>query len=432
MELRDEIENVGFATGQSREDVLAGFDAIVQRTGDMAFARDVMRDLGIASTAAGPPMSDLGALASNLQQKLGLASGEIKTALGILNSQGKEGAFTLENMAAQGERLFSAAGRFDVRGLHGLREFGALIQTARMGTGSSEQATTAIENALADILDKQKQIRRIAGFEIFKPGTKNELKSVAEVIKGIIAGTGGDTTKLQEIFGRESIRGIGAMAQMYRETNGFAIFDKLVAGGDPGETMRDFARYSQDASFQLQQIQNFGTSFFKGAAGPALKMMADNLQRMTSDPARMDAFRQSLAMVASDLGNLAAFAGELANNPVVKALLLNPLRAVGAYSDLIDASASNAGMKDEINSRTAAGYNSMPEAERARIGARIAAGEDVNLQREVVQWQTRQKLALQNKINVTVNVADGRVTTETDDLNTEVSAKSNRGSLHVR
>jgi len=113
-------------------------------------------------------------------------------------------------------------------------------------------------------------------------------------------------------------------------------------------------------------------------------------------------------------------------------MFLDPLRAVGAYSDFIDAAASTGGMQARLGAQTEAGYKLMPAAERAKIEARIAAGEDVNKQREVMQWQTRQKLALQNKINVTVNVADGRVTTETDDLNTEVSAKSNRGSLHVR
>jgi TP901 family phage tail tape measure protein len=390
-----------------------------------------MRDLAVASTATGASMGDLGALAANLRDKMGLANDEIKGALATLTSQGKQGAFTLQNMAAMGERLFSAAGRFDVQGMEGIKQFGALVQVARMGTGSSEQATTAIEGMLADIIDKQKQIRKHArGFDIFKPGTKGELKSIDQVIKGIVRGTGGDITKLQQIFGRESIRGISTLAKVYKDTGGFDLFDKIAAGGDPAVLMKDFARYSESAAFQMQQLKNMGTLFADSALSPIIADLSDRLREFTSDPARVEAFVSQIRALGSEIGNLATFLMQLADNPIVKTFILNPVRAVGAYAEWIDAAGNQAAREQTRAARTRAGYSMMPKHLKADIRKRLAAGERVNLEREVMQWQTRQQLKAQNTVNIRNEIhTDGRVYTTSDDLDTTVNSDTKRGSM---
>jgi hypothetical protein len=134
LKLREEIGNIAIATGQIRTSILAGLDKFVEQTGDLEYARGIMRDLGIASTATGAEVEYLAALTVQLRDKFKLTKDEVGRAMNLLTVQGKSGAFTLQNMAEYGERLFAASGRFDMSGLKQLGSFGAMMQIARMGT----------------------------------------------------------------------------------------------------------------------------------------------------------------------------------------------------------------------------------------------------------------------------------------------------------
>jgi TP901 family phage tail tape measure protein len=433
--LRKSIYDVSIATGQSREDILGGLDAIVQRTGNLQFATGVMEDMAIASTATGAAMGDLGALASNLQEKMGLATDEIRTAFGILTSQGKAGAFTLENMATMGERLFAAAGRFGVKGMSGIKEFGALIQTARIGTGSSEQATTAIEGAMADIIDKAEMLKA-GGFSIFKPGTKNEIKSVSEVFKGIIKMTGGDVTKMQKIFGRESIRGVTAIANMYKETGGFALFDKLMEGGDPAELMKDFSRYAQSSAFQFNVLKGIATEFADSALSPVLAEISGKIRELTSDPAKMEEMRTKMREFGEAVGDLAKALGPLADALVAAAD--GWARIVGAISDDDHLLGILRSQKEVLENTKQFGndamFDSLPVEERKRIGKRNLTENGYNMMEDVYRTALRLKMEQpKNEIHITQEIRqDGTVSTTVDSANATVDTKTRRGDTgHV-
>jgi len=369
MKLRDTIMDTTMATGQSRESLLGGLDAIVERTGDLAFARTIMKDMAIASTATGASMGDLGALAANLRDKMGLAKGEIMGAFDVLTTQGKAGAFTLENMATMGERLFAAAGRFGVKGMGGIKEFGALVQMARMGTGSSEQATTAIEGAMADIIDKAEMLKA-SGFSIFKPGTKNEIKSVSEVFKGIIKMTGGDVTKLQKIFGRESIRGVTAIADAYKKTGGFDLFDKLTKGGAP-TMMKDYARYTASAAYQFSLLRNAAVLFADSALSPLIGNVAEKIRSLTNDPAAMERFIGQIKALGSEIGSLLDFLMQVAENPAFKWFVANPIRALGAYAEYNEASSEAAARTQTVAHQRKATWSTLDEAQRRDIQGKM-------------------------------------------------------------
>lgn len=428
MALRHGIQNVAVASGQSRDEILGGLDAIVQRTGDLKFAVDVMGDMAVASTATGAAMGDLGALAANLQQKMGLATGEIRTAFGILTSQGKAGAFTLENMATMGERLFAAAGRFGVKGLAGIKQFGALAQMARMGTGSSEQATTAIEGALADIIDKSALLKK-SGLDMFKPGTNNELKSLDEVIKGIMRLTGGDVVKLQKIFGRESIRGIGAIAQAYKETGGFELFDKLAEGGDPSELMRDFARYAQSASFQFEQMRVVGTEFLDKAISPILAKTTVWLRNLTDSPEKLAALRDRLEDIAGGIEDGIAGAAEILR-PVLAMLELS----AKGWAAVLDKFAAERRLRQRQESRADSAIEMWnkhvpADVKREYYQAKQRGDETEPLERIAMRYAFRARNADKNQVNLNVQIdGDGRVTATSDNPDTGIAVSGQRGS----
>jgi len=273
--LKDKINNLATETGQKQGDILSGMEAIVERTGDFDFATASLDQMARVATATGSAMADIGATAANLADKAGLSADQIEEMFDIMISQGKEGAFTLQNLASMMERLTASAGRISVRGIPGMAVLGAWAQEVRKATGSPEQATTAIESSIAAILSKRDEIKKmtggvvkrrrgrrgsrakeeiVGGFDVIDQAATKKTgmetyKPLDEILKGIIRGTGGAESKLNAIFGAEGGRAISFMARIFRETKGFAEFDRFaMAEGSAGTVDRDFKRYMDEAT----------------------------------------------------------------------------------------------------------------------------------------------------------------------------------------
>ena len=185
------------------------------------------------------------------------------------------GSFTLQNMAALFPRLLSAAASFGVKGEEGLAKFGAFLQIARKGAGNSEQAATAVERVFSDLIAKYKEIKGLTGFMIFDPEkSKKEGRAVTKdldvILKEIIKRTKGDVTKLQKIFGEESIRAINGLALSFRTFGDFREFDRFAeAGGDGAAVMKDFAFWSGQTEAKLRTVRTQISKFSnENLAGP--------------------------------------------------------------------------------------------------------------------------------------------------------------------
>jgi TP901 family phage tail tape measure protein len=303
MKLRKEIEVTALATGQSRGAVLEGVGAIVEKIGDLEYARSIVKDMGVAATGSGAALSDIGAVASQLKSKLDIGAGGFMEAMDILNAQGKSGAFTLENFATEGERIFAAASRLGLKGADDLRRIGAYAQVARMATGSSEQATTVVERTISAIFDKQKEIKKLR-FNIYDDTGK--LKNFDTILKGIIVAAKGNEQVLGDIFGEQGIRGMSQMARMWRETGDFGTFDALRDVSAQGENMRDMSRYAGSFKYQLQTLTSVAEQFADSALAPLMSELSSSLRTLTSNPKKMEEFKDQIVGMGKNLGNMAA------------------------------------------------------------------------------------------------------------------------------
>lgn len=323
--LREEMFKNGHEAGKFRSEMASGIDAIVERTGDIEFATKTIEDLGITSQATGAEMGDLGALSSQLNSKFKIGPENLRKGLDVLVGQGKKGAFTLQNLAAQGERLFASAGRLDMTGVDDLRRIGAFAQIARMGTGSSEQATTAVERTLSNILAKQKQIKK-AGFDIKDKDGK--IKALDDILKGVIKATKGDENILGKMFGEEGIRAVSVLAKSYRETNGFAIFDNLINADFNGTITKDFEQFSESVSFKIKRImvlgERLGTSLFNNT----LSNFGDNLESILGDPKKVEELELAFENFGETLKGLYDYTVLLAKGI---GFLLKPVAWVGKH-----------------------------------------------------------------------------------------------------
>lgn len=293
MALKKTLFDIGDATYQTPEDLLASMEQIIEKTGNFDLAVGSLRDMGITASASAASLQDIGALTSNLNEKFGITKTEMKGAFDILIEQGKTGAFTLMKMAGLGERLFTAAASWGMKGKQSLRDFGAFLQIVKTGTGNEEQATTAVERTFADLIQNYKKVKALAGVSIFDPvETKKQGRAVtrdfAVVMKEIITRTKGDQVKLRQIFGDESIRAVNAMARSYQDFGDFRVFDDLVKrGGDGTAMMKDFAAWTTTTAAQLNnfriQLSKFAN---ENLAGP-IKALTESLDYLNKHPVIM-------------------------------------------------------------------------------------------------------------------------------------------------
>ena len=232
--------------------ILAAVEAIVEKTGDLDFAHDNLELIAQAIQGAGSTGDALGRLAAELG-KLGVTdTADVAEALNLITAQGKSGAFTLGNMAAQGERLFSAFARLDYRGAGAVRQLGAISQMARQSTGSSEQAATAVEALLRTLSDAQKIDQIWSDLGVNVRDATGAFRPLDRVLKEIVAATGGDVAQLSEIFDAEAIRAMSGLAT----PKGRADYERFLSIEAPADMLaQDAARIAATSGAKVQETK---------------------------------------------------------------------------------------------------------------------------------------------------------------------------------
>jgi hypothetical protein len=273
--------------------LLDAVSEIVEKTGDLDFAREQARNMALAIQAAGAEGASVGALTAQFK-KFGLTTKEeVNSALDILINQGKAGSFTLANLAQLGERNVAAYAKMGRTGIPAIREMGAALQLIRAGVGSSEQATTAFEALLRTLgdADKVKLLQEKGGIQVFDTEALKRgeeiMRPINELLVEIIQASGGKSTQLSQVFDAESTRAFSAAIAEFRQNDGAidSINDFYNANGDGATLLADSARAAQITNQQL------------ASTGDTVTKIADNI--LGTNGAR-DAF----AAINSELSEL--------------------------------------------------------------------------------------------------------------------------------
>ncbi|MBA3036777.1 MAG: hypothetical protein FP814_09815, partial [Desulfobacterium sp.] len=267
----------------------AAIEEIVEKTGDLDFAKANLKNFAAAIQATGGEGVSIGGIAAEFQ-KMGLKDPkDVLEALDILSKQGKSGAFTLQNLAALGPRVVTAYTSTGRTGLPAIREMGAALQVIRQGTGSSEMAATAFEALIRTLGDSDKvKMLKKGGIKIFdaeelKKG-REILRPINELMVEIIQKTKGKKTLLSKVFDAEAMRAFNAAAAEYQQTgvvSSLQTFYNIQADGTT--VMKDSARAAKDFNSALTGITTEGQKFAEKELGGKIKKVADELNSLGSD-----------------------------------------------------------------------------------------------------------------------------------------------------
>ena len=289
--LKKELFEISNQTYTPVGDLVDYINVIVAKTGNLEFAMKTVKEAGKVSAATGTSMSDLGAVAANLSEKLKIKPGDLFKSLDILNLGAKAGAIEFRDFAAQMEVIAASTGRFNLEGIKGVRTLSAWVQITKKSNASADEAATAIKNSIAEMLtlEKIKKMQKLGFNPIDTVATKKAgvtvMKNIEDVIKGIVTATKGDEIKLGEVFGLRSITAFTDMAREFRETGKFETFDNFAKqGGDGVETMKDFHFWSKQTAAQITKMNSELSGFVnKNLAGP-IEALTSALSFLNKNP----------------------------------------------------------------------------------------------------------------------------------------------------
>lgn len=264
-------------------EITSAVEEIMEKTGDFRFAEQNIRNIALAIQATGGAGKDIGGVMAEFQ-KMGITDFKsVIESLDILNVQGKEGAFTLQNLAALGPRVITAYTSMGRGGTQSIRELGAAMQVIRQGTGGPEQAATAFE-ALMRTLSDGKKIKMLqkGGVQVFDPAAlkqgKEVLRPINELMVEIVKRTRGKKTLLSEVFDAEAIRAFNAIIDEYKRTGDITSLDKFMRlQADGSTTIKDSARAAKDATAAVDLLFTSFKKFADGNLTKPIQSMADTI-----------------------------------------------------------------------------------------------------------------------------------------------------------
>lgn len=317
--------------------ILAGVESVMEKTGDLEFVEENIRNIALAIQAAGADGGAVGDIFAEFQ-KQGMSARDALASVDILIAQGKAGAFTLKDLASLGPRVVTAYTSLGRKGPQAMREMGAVLQMIRMATGSSEQASTAWEALLRTMSDKKKlAFLQKQGLKIFDPAELKKghevLRPIDKLMEEILKAAGNSRVNLSEVFDAEALRSFNALMDKV----GIDKLRELMALEADGSTVqRDAARAAKTANAALQSLRNTWGRFADANLAEPIQKLADILNSI--DPQRLQTVLQGAGLMAAGLG--AAVAAKKAVNvgQAVRGWLGGGKKAAGAGAALSGAS----------------------------------------------------------------------------------------------
>ncbi len=218
-------QEAGQVRGFTGAESLSALEAFVTPTGDLGTARAILQDMGTLALATGTDFAELGAAAGQAfnvirdtiqDPKQQIA--ELKDVMTTLAQQGSMGSVEIKDLATQLASLGASTRMFDGGPGKMIKTMGTLAQlaVARGGASSAAEASTAVARFGKDIITNRKNYKA-AGIDIFSDDTNTKLKDPMEIIQAVLAKTGGDLTKVSNMFEVESMKAFQGFAPVWTE-----------------------------------------------------------------------------------------------------------------------------------------------------------------------------------------------------------------------
>ena len=313
-ELQAQIQQVSNSKGirVDPNEVTSGIEEILTKTGDLHYAISNLPNIAAVIQATGSGGTEVGGIFTEFK-KLGIDSNEAAMrAIDTLNLQGKQGAFTLGNLAKEGPKIFAAYAATGRQGAEAVTELGSALQIIRQGVGSDAEAVTAFESLIRDITRPEtvKKLKQLGGIEVFDPEQlkkgKEVMRSLPVLIEEIVTKSKGLSTNIAKLnLTDEAKRALKPVIAEYIQTGDVKSFDEFMkVAGDGKATLNDAAVAAGDFAGSLQLLSNSWNQFSNQQLATPIAELADAINSL--DPAAVQNWLETGKNIALVVGGLIA------------------------------------------------------------------------------------------------------------------------------
>lgn len=220
--LRKEFEAAAMAnSGIKAEDVGKGAQAYVDLTGDLDTARASLKTFATVASATGATVTDVATAAASLGNKFDIKTvGDMQQVMAGLTFQGKGGAMTMKDLAAQFQKVAAAGAAFDIgKGPEAVAKLGGLMQIARSAAKSPQAAGTAVENVFKALTTKGALLKKDHVEVYDKQGGKRDINTILAEAVSQVGGANLEKKNagLTKIFGTQGMRTINPLIAAYTD-----------------------------------------------------------------------------------------------------------------------------------------------------------------------------------------------------------------------
>jgi len=287
------------------DELLAAVAEVVNSTGDLAFAERNLRNFGVVIRATGASGKDIGAMATELQKLDKNASPEnVLKAFDVFIEQGKAGAVAMRDLASVGPKVFSAyaSARSGADPATFVRELGAAMQSIKSGTGSVDEAATAMDALMRAFEDKDRlKGFKAAGIDIYNPEKLKQnikdLRPINVLMAEIYEKTKNSPTALSELIPEAEARR-AIMAKNLSEN----LKKYYEVESDGTAVVKDSARAAQEMNAVLTSLSTTWKDLANRKLSGPLRDIADAMGSMK--PETVDNWANGGVAVASVVGAL--------------------------------------------------------------------------------------------------------------------------------
>jgi hypothetical protein len=349
-ELQQDAMATASKWSQSNEDVAKSMSTLEDAVSDLDFTRGVIDEIAKQSTRTGKPMSVLTEIVGSLNEQFGITKEEVPAALQAVIEGGNKGGVTVEQLAAQFEKVGPAAQLAGLRGREGLSQVLGMLNTVEGSVKKPFIAVSKFLDKFADPLFHERAKKEIGVDLVGKDGDPNKaLEKLMQKTRGakdqlakVLVGEELKVAiKLGESFAKEFDQATGTVAQ---KTEAATIaFNKSLTSA--GEAAKDAAQIEAEAQERLNEPQ------------AKMKAAMNELTAAIAQPEIIDALHE-LAAIAPELAKqIAGLIKWVAKNPLMAGLGAGGLAVGGSFLQGAAGAAADTFMKRAFagSAATAAG-----------------------------------------------------------------------------
>ncbi|EOW9194062.1 TPA: phage tail tape measure protein [Vibrio cholerae] len=259
------------------DQLAAGVDELLGKTGDFEFVQDNLENMGLFMQAFGADARSTGALFAQFREKGIRDAKDVMNTIDELYGQFAIGSVNVKDLADISEQLFAT---YQGKGPEAIAQMSALVQLFNKTKGTADQSLTSIQAVFATFSDKKKvEFLNRQGIEVFKKGTK-ELREPVELLLEILDKAKNDPLKLGDVFDQTSLQGL---ASLYDQENKDLLRAMISGTAEIGATQQAAADNAATLNAAMTSLNNSFNKFANERLAEPIGELADAINSVDDE-----------------------------------------------------------------------------------------------------------------------------------------------------